>query len=246
MLGVAGGGISSPAEGDRAPGSPKGASSVPSVPEPCGPACSLRWPCWAQFPSAAPVSAPHTPICLQGHLGDTPDPRVTQPVSSALASPAVEDEEDVTGLEMPEEYRGCLGASDKQALGVPSLPGTTTCRYVVVPRCRSFRHAQVGWGGVGWVGCQGGGTSAPHDSRVPPAHLCPTLPRALGLDPRCPHQHLPAAPGAPAMQGRPGLDRCRQPARRKDPHLGAPCFLPVSPVPNPGVPASSHNSQYTT
>uniref|UniRef100_A0A8C3NUF3 C-type lectin domain-containing protein n=1 Tax=Cyanoderma ruficeps TaxID=181631 RepID=A0A8C3NUF3_9PASS len=91
---------------------------------------------------AAPVSAPHTSTCLQGHPGDTPDPRVTQWVSSDLASPAVEDEEDVTELEMPEEYSGCLGASDKQALGVPSMPGTATCRYVLISRCRSFRHAQ--------------------------------------------------------------------------------------------------------
>ncbi|XP_039562589.1 uncharacterized protein LOC120501022 isoform X1 [Passer montanus] len=67
----------------------------------------------------------------------------TVPVSrSALASPAVEDEEDVTELEMPEEYSGCRGASDKQALGVPSMPGTATCRYVVISRCRTFRQAQ--------------------------------------------------------------------------------------------------------
>ncbi|XP_066176720.1 bone marrow proteoglycan-like [Sylvia atricapilla] len=67
----------------------------------------------------------------------------TVPIShSALASPAVEDEEDVTELEMPEEYSGCLGASDKQAVGVPSMPGTATCRYVLIARCRSFHHAQ--------------------------------------------------------------------------------------------------------
>ncbi|TRZ21272.1 hypothetical protein HGM15179_005798 [Zosterops borbonicus] len=71
------------------------------------------------------------------------------PVScSAVASPAVEDEEDVTELEMPEEYSGCLGASEKQALGVPSMPGTATCRYVLISRCRSFYHAQVGWDGL--------------------------------------------------------------------------------------------------
>lgn len=57
----------------------------------------------------------------------------------------------------------------------------------------------------------------PRDSRVPAVHLCPVLPRALGLDPRFPHQRLPAAPGAPALQRRPGLDRRRQPARCKDP-----------------------------
>lgn len=95
------------------------------------------------------MSVPHTPTCPQGYPGDTPDPRVTQLVSSALASPAVEDEEEVTELEMPEEYSGCLGASDKQALGLPSMPGTATCRYVLISRCRSFRHAQVGWGGLG-------------------------------------------------------------------------------------------------
>lgn len=82
-------------------------------------------------------------------------------MSPALASPAAEDEEDVTELEVPEEYSGCLGAGDKRALGVPSMPGTATCRYVIVSRCRSFRHAQMGWSAVGWVRCQGGGTSAP-------------------------------------------------------------------------------------
>ncbi|XP_033371175.1 proteoglycan 3-like isoform X2 [Parus major] len=67
----------------------------------------------------------------------------TVPVScSALASPAVEDEEDVTELEMPKEYSGCLGARDKQALSVPIMPGTATCRYVVISHPRSFRCAQ--------------------------------------------------------------------------------------------------------
>nr|XP_030129521.3 bone marrow proteoglycan [Taeniopygia guttata] len=67
----------------------------------------------------------------------------TVPVShSALGSPAVEDEEDVTELEMPEEYSGCRGAGDKQALGVPSMLGTATCRYVVISRCRTFHIAQ--------------------------------------------------------------------------------------------------------
>lgn len=104
---------------------------------------------------------PH-PTCPWGHPGDTPDPGVTQPVSPAPASPAAEDEEDVTELEVPEEYSGCPGASDKRALCVPSMPGTTTCRYyIIVSHCQSFRRAQVGWGAVGWVGCQGGGTSAP-------------------------------------------------------------------------------------
>uniref|UniRef100_A0A8D2P3G3 C-type lectin domain-containing protein n=1 Tax=Zosterops lateralis melanops TaxID=1220523 RepID=A0A8D2P3G3_ZOSLA len=85
-----------------------------------------------RFLSAASVSAPHTLTCPQGYPRDTPDPRVTQLVSSAVASPAVEDEVDVTELEMPEEYSGCLGASEKQALGVPSMPGTATCRYVLI------------------------------------------------------------------------------------------------------------------
>ncbi|KAF4797585.1 proteoglycan 3 [Turdus rufiventris] len=67
----------------------------------------------------------------------------TVPVSrSALASPAVEDEEDVTELEVPEEYSGCLGANDKQAPDVPSVPGTGTCRYVIIRRCRTFHRAQ--------------------------------------------------------------------------------------------------------
>ncbi|XP_032917741.1 bone marrow proteoglycan-like isoform X2 [Catharus ustulatus] len=67
----------------------------------------------------------------------------TVPVSrSALASPAVEDEENVTELEVPEEYSGCLGAGDKQAPDVPSMPGTGTCRYVVIRHCQSFHHAQ--------------------------------------------------------------------------------------------------------
>ncbi|XP_059704658.1 bone marrow proteoglycan [Haemorhous mexicanus] len=67
----------------------------------------------------------------------------TVPVSrSALASPAVEDEEDVTELEMPEEYSGCRGASDKQAPGVPSMPGTATCHYVISTSYRTFRRAQ--------------------------------------------------------------------------------------------------------
>lgn len=83
-------------------------------------------------------------------------------MSPAPASPAAEDEEDVTELEVPEEYSGCPGASDKRALCVPSMPGTATCRYyIIVSHCQSFRRAQVGWGAVGWVGCQGGGTSAP-------------------------------------------------------------------------------------
>ncbi|XP_056348869.1 proteoglycan 3-like [Oenanthe melanoleuca] len=67
----------------------------------------------------------------------------TVPVAcSALASPAVEDEEDVTELEVPEEYSRCLGASDKQTPGVPSMPSTATFRYVVIRHCRTFRHAQ--------------------------------------------------------------------------------------------------------
>lgn len=169
------------AEGDEALGSPKGASGVPSVPVPCGPTCCSRWPCWALFLSAALVSAPHTPTCPQGHPEDTPDPRVTQPVSPALASPAVEDEEDVTELEVPEEYSGCLGASDKQAPDVPSVPGTGTCRYVIIRRCQTFHRAQVGWGGLGRG--RSGGTSAPHDSSFLAVHLCPALPWALGLHP---------------------------------------------------------------
>uniref|UniRef100_A0A8C3MZJ1 Uncharacterized protein n=1 Tax=Geospiza parvula TaxID=87175 RepID=A0A8C3MZJ1_GEOPR len=87
--------------------------------------------------------------CRQGHGGglslELPGlgvPEVTQPVSPALASPAVEDEEDVTELEMPEEFSRCWGGSDKQVPGVPSTPGTATCRYVIIPRCRSFCHAQ--------------------------------------------------------------------------------------------------------
>ncbi|XP_074399742.1 bone marrow proteoglycan isoform X2 [Zonotrichia albicollis] len=67
----------------------------------------------------------------------------TVPAShSALASPAVEDEEDVTELEMPEEFSGCRGGSDKQTPGVPSMPGTATCRYVVISHCQNFCHAQ--------------------------------------------------------------------------------------------------------
>ncbi|XP_050830649.1 LOW QUALITY PROTEIN: bone marrow proteoglycan [Serinus canaria] len=67
----------------------------------------------------------------------------TVPVScSALASPAVEDAEDVTELEVPEEYSGCRGASDKQAPGVPSMPGTATRHYVISTSYRSFRRAQ--------------------------------------------------------------------------------------------------------
>uniref|UniRef100_A0A803WBH0 Proteoglycan 3, pro eosinophil major basic protein 2 n=1 Tax=Ficedula albicollis TaxID=59894 RepID=A0A803WBH0_FICAL len=81
-------------------------------------------------------------LALLGTAPDTPDPRVTQPASPALAGPVVEDEEDVTELEVPEEYSGCLGASDKQAPGVPSMPSTATCRYVVIRRCRTFRRAQ--------------------------------------------------------------------------------------------------------
>uniref|UniRef100_A0A8C3DBE1 Uncharacterized protein n=1 Tax=Corvus moneduloides TaxID=1196302 RepID=A0A8C3DBE1_CORMO len=97
-LAEAQGGVLRLAEGDGAVASPEGASGVPSVPTPCGPA--------------------------------------------SLASPAAEDEEDVTELEVPEEYSGCLGGSDKRALGVPSMPGTATCRYVVVSRCRNFYRAQ--------------------------------------------------------------------------------------------------------
>ncbi|CAN8214440.1 unnamed protein product [Coccothraustes coccothraustes] len=68
----------------------------------------------------------------------------TVPIScSALASPAVEDEEAVTELEMPEEHSGCREASDKQALIVRSTLGTTIFHYVIFTGCRSFHHAQL-------------------------------------------------------------------------------------------------------
>ncbi|XP_030917364.1 solute carrier family 43 member 3 [Geospiza fortis] len=67
-----------------------------------------------QYPCVALVQGPLQGDPFYGHPGDIPDPRVTQPVSPALASPAVEDEEDVTELEMPEEFSWCWGGSDKQ------------------------------------------------------------------------------------------------------------------------------------
>lgn len=89
------------------------------------------------------------------------------------------------------------------------------------------------WGG--W-GVRVGEPVPPCDSRVPAAHLCPALPRALGLDPQFPHQQLPAAPGTPALQRRPGLDRRRQPACRKDPR-------PTATTLASGHPASSQCPQ---
>ncbi|RLV97225.1 hypothetical protein DV515_00011983 [Chloebia gouldiae] len=167
---------------------------------------------------------PH-PTCLRGHPGDTPDLRVTQPVSAALASPAVDDEDDMTELEMP-EYSGCRGASDKQALGVPSMPGTATCSYVVVSHCQTFHHAQY--------------ICANHfHGRLASIHDSHTNNFLLLLARRHTSNGLVwiGAVTQPAVRTLP---------RTHHPGLGAPCLLPVSPVPTPGVPAPSHDSQCTT
>ncbi|KAM4777404.1 bone marrow proteoglycan-like isoform 1-T1 [Cyanocitta cristata] len=102
---------------------------VPMVQSPCA-ALGCQW-----CPQCAHAMRPCLLIAL-ALLGTVPVSR------SALASPAAEDGEDVTEVEVPEEYSGCLGGSDKQALGVPSMPSTATCRYVVVSRSLDFRCAQ--------------------------------------------------------------------------------------------------------
>ncbi|RMB97958.1 hypothetical protein DUI87_25436 [Hirundo rustica rustica] len=104
------------------------------------------------------------------------------PVSCfALASPVVEDEEDVTGLEMPEEYSGCPVAGDKQALCVPSTPGTATCHYVMISRCQNFHHAQIPTPNCHWTDQSPWNYSRWVPGHPLPGHYCTTLCTNNGL-----------------------------------------------------------------
>ncbi|XP_050192236.1 bone marrow proteoglycan [Myiozetetes cayanensis] len=60
-------------------------------------------------------------------------------VSLGPASPVAGEIEEVVGLAVPEED---MGASNTKTLSVPSMPGTRTPTYIMVPFCRTFQQAQ--------------------------------------------------------------------------------------------------------